>query len=69
MLGGYWDGVRFTGVLSSLCSGSGGHLHPGVVHRDHVRRGVDRSHPAGGLLHQEEPRGEICGYDAAVSHC
>lgn len=59
--------MHITGVLSSLCSGSGGHLHSGVVHRDYVRCGVDRSHPPHSLLYQEEPRGEISRYICALT--
>lgn len=55
-------------MFSSLCSGSGGHLHSGMVHWHYVRRGFDCSHSSRSLLHQEEPRGEISGYGADLSH-
>lgn len=58
----------FLVCVSSLCSGSGGHLHSGMAHWHYVCCGFDRSHPPGRLLHQEEPRGEISRYGADLSY-
>lgn len=55
-------------VCLSLCSGPGGHLHSGLVHRDYVCRGSHCSHPTRSLLHQEEPRGKIPRYSGVSSY-
>ena len=49
-------------VCLSICTGSGGHHHSGLVHRDNVCCCSHRAHPTHRLLHQEEPRGEIPRY-------
>lgn len=58
----------FTYMFFSLCSGSSGHLHSGLVHWDYVRCGSNRSHAPHSLLHQEEPRGKIPRYGGGSSH-
>lgn len=55
-------------LFFSVCSGPGGHLHSGLVHRDYVCCGSHRAHPTHSLLHQKEPRGKVPRYSGDSSY-